>query len=158
MKRFLAVFMVMAGFLCLGFATRTEASSPHFWRIDSPDHGQTFAYGSERNRAWIAQGRDQHLALVMDLTNDPFVDSVNPRQYDTFVFSFPGVNLGKDGKTFYYRDGDGHSVAVASRRPDFLGIKEIRLLPNASLVVSKLHGYLSLSLILGSDPLAAYSE
>ena len=124
------------------------ASAPHFWRVASPDHEQTFAFGTEQNRVWAMRGRDRHLAVLLSFTNDPFVDRQNPRQYDNFTFAFPGVTLGKDGRTFYYHASDGRSIPLASKRPDFLGIDEIKLLPNASLIVNQPHGYLSLALAI----------
>ena len=125
----------------------------HSWLVPSPDHEQTFAYGTETNRVWAQRGRNRHLVVLLNYTNDPFVDRINPRQYDNFTFSFPDVTLGRDGHTFYYYASDGRSVPVASKRPDFLGINEIKLLPNAVLVVNQPHGYLSLQLAL-EDPAA----
>src|ERR1700677_2241580 len=139
MKRFLFPLLAFGLVAAFALAMPVRADS-HFYRVESPDHGQTFAYGSERHRAWIEQGQDHHLALSMELTNDPYVDSINPRQYDSFIFSFPSVRLGKDGRTYYFRDETGHMVAVAERYSDFLGITEIRLLPNADLNVVKTHG------------------
>ena len=89
--------------------------------------------------------------MLLDFTNDPYVDKTNPRQYDYFSFSFPGVTLGRDGHTFYYRTPDGRSIPVASKHTGFLGINEIHLLPNADLIIDKPHGYLSLSLIVQDD-------
>ena len=125
-----------------------QAYTQHSWSIASPNHEQTFAYGSEQSRFWFAQGHDKHLAVLLHLTNDPYVDRNNPRQYDDFTFSFPGVNLGKDGVTFYYHAFDGRSIPVASKRPGFLGAE---LLPNAVLVINKPHGYLSLTLLIQDE-------
>jgi hypothetical protein len=135
-----------------------QAYARHFWCVPSPDHEQTFAYGSEQHRVWAERGRDRHLAVLLDLTNDPYVDRDNPRQYDDFTFSFPDVTLGKDGHTFYYHTSDGRSIPVASKSPDFLGINEIHLLPNASLKVDKPHGYLSLTLLIQDDVDSADAE
>jgi hypothetical protein len=132
----------------LFLAPSAQAYTQHFWQVASPDHGQTFAYGSEQSRVWAERGYNRHLEVLLTLTNDPYVDQTNPRQYDYFNFSFPGVTLGKDGHTFYYHTTDGRSIPVASKRPDFLGINEIKLLPNATLIVDKPHGYLTLSLIV----------
>lgn len=114
----------------------------------SPDHGQTFTYGSEQRRVWETRGKGRQLALLLDFTNDPYVDRNNPRQYDYFTFTFPSVKLGADGRTFYYHTTDGRSLPVAVKRRDFLGINEIKLLDSASLVVRKPHGYLSLTLVI----------
>jgi hypothetical protein len=132
----------------LFIASSAKAYTQHFWHVASPDHEQTFSYGTETNRVWAERGRDRHLAVLLNYTSDPFVDREHPRQYDNFTFSFPGVTLGKDGHTFYYHTSDGRSIPVASKRPDFLGINEIHLLPNASLIIKKPHGYLSLSLVI----------
>jgi hypothetical protein len=148
-KRFSAksLLLVSAGALCF-LSPLARASAPHFWHIPSPDHEQTFAYGTETNRVWTQWGRDKHLALLLNFTNDPYVDRDNPRRYDNFRFSFPSVTLGKDAATFYYHTSDGRSIPVARQTPDFLGIDEIKLLPNASLRVEKPHGYLTLTLIV----------
>jgi hypothetical protein len=127
-------------------ASSAPADTRHSWRVASPDHEQTFAYGTETNRVWAERGRDRHLALLLNFTNDPYVDRQNPRQYDNFTFAFPTVKLGKDGHTFFYTAPDAHSVPVAEKCRDFLGIHEIKLLPNARLIVSKPHGYLTLVL------------
>ena len=124
------------------------ANARHSWRVASPDHEQTFTYGTETNRVWAERGRDRHLVVLLDFTNDPYVDRQNPRQYDNFTFAFPTVRLGKDGRTFYYASPEGRSIPVAEKRRDFLGIDEIKLLPNAELIVSKPHGYLSLTLVI----------
>ena len=57
--------------------------------------------------------------------------------------------MGKDGHTFSYLAPDGNRVPVATKQPDFLGINEIKLLPDASLVIDKPHGYLSLDIAVG---------
>jgi hypothetical protein len=148
-KRFSAALLglaVAAAWLFVGPCA--QAFAPHSWRIPSPDHEQTFAYGTEQNRVWAERGRDRHLVVLLNFTNDPFVERSNPRQYDNFIFAFPNVTLGKDGHTFYYRTTDGRTIPVASKQPHFLGINEIHLLPNASLVVAQPHGYLSLTLLV----------
>ena len=122
--------------------------------VVSPDHGQTFAFGSERHREWLARGADRHLAIALHFTNDPYVDRDNPRQYDDFVFNFPNVRLGADGRTFFARDGHGGHTAVAERKRDFLGIEEIRLLPTSELLIDQRHGYLTLVVIAGQRGIA----
>lgn len=152
MKRFFRVFLGLAVVAACSFGDQSaHANTSHFWRVASPDHEQTFSYGTETNRVWAERGRDRHLAVLLDYTNDPFVDRDHPRQYDNFTFSFPGVTMGKDGHTFYYHAPGGRSVPVASKRPDFLGVNEVNLLPNASLIIRKPHGYLSLILEI-QDP------
>ena len=139
-------------------APSAQADTRHVWRIPSPDHEQTWAFGSEQRRVWAERGSDRHLEVLLDFTNDPYVDRESPRQYDYFSFSFPGVTLGKDGHTFYYHTPGGRSIPVASKRPDFLGIDEIKLLPNAILIVDKPHGYLSLSLAIEDHPISSKIE
>ena len=140
--------MILSASFFFGLSAQADAS--HFWQVVSPDHEQTWAYGSEQNRVWAERGRDRHLVVLMEFTNDPFVDRQNPREYDNFSFAFPGVTLGKDGRTFYYRTPEGRSIPIAAKRADFFGINEIHLLPNASLNVNKPHGFLSLSLAIES--------
>ena len=116
------------------------------YRVISPDHGETFAYGMEQNRVLAERGPDRHLVLLLNYTNDPFVDRDNPRQYDNFTFSFPGVTRARDGHTFTYRTPKGRIIPVADKHPGFLGIDQIRLLPNAVLIVRKPHGYVTVIL------------
>jgi len=134
------------------------AASAHLVVVTSPNHGQTFAYGSEQHQAWVVHGPDRHLALRTEFTNDPYVDRDNPRQFDDFTFEFPQIRLGSDGRTFYYREDGGQAIPVAQRYQDFLGIDEIRLLDTAALVVGKPHGYLSLHLLLEDDPAVAIAS
>jgi len=127
-------------------STSAPAYSRHAWTVTSPDHEQTFAYGTETHRAWTEWGRNRHLVLLLNFTNDPYVDRDNPRQYDNFSFAFPSVKLGRDGRTFYYITAGGRSIPVAQKQRDFLDIDEIKLLPNAELIVKKPHGYLTVTL------------
>jgi hypothetical protein len=125
-----------------------RADTPHFYRVASPDHEQTFAFGTETNRVWAVRGADRYLAVLLNFTNDPYVDRLNPRQYDNFTFGFPAVTLDKDRRTFTYRTPNGRIIPVAEKRPGFLRLEEIRLLPNATLIVRSPHGYLSLVLVI----------
>ncbi|MCE0485073.1 MAG: hypothetical protein LV479_12655 [Methylacidiphilales bacterium] len=145
MKTSSSIFAAMlTGLLLLMVSAR--ASTPHVWYVTSPDYGQTFAYGSEQSRAWGVRGTDRHLALYLNYTNDPFVDRNNPRQYDNFVFNFPQITFGRDGHTFYYHTPKGRLAPVASRRPGFLGIEEIKLLDTSNLLIKKPHGYVTVML------------
>ena len=154
MKRFSRAFLGLAAGAWLSLGTSAQAYTRRFWCVPSPDHEQTFVFGSERNRQWTERGRDKHLAVVLNFTNDPYVNSDYPRRYDNFVFSFPSVTLGKDGHTFYYHVPDGRLIPVASKRPGFLGIDEIKLLPTVSLSIEQPHGYLSLALLIQDAPVA----
>ncbi len=116
----------------------------HFWELTSPDHAQTWAYGNETNRVW--KDWRGHLALLLTFTNDPDVGWDNPRQWDNFRFDFPNLRLGADGRTFYYHTAEGRRIPVATRRPDFLGIDEVKLLPSAHAVISRPSGTITVSL------------
>jgi hypothetical protein len=136
------ILCLAAGLLLAVSSSRAQASQ--VWSITSPNHEQTFAYGTESHRSWSARGN--HLLLFIDFTNDPFVDRGNPRQYDSFSFDFPQVKLQPDGRTFSYRAPGGRLIPVARRQPGFLGIEEIELLPTCDLLVVDPHGYLTLTL------------
>jgi hypothetical protein len=112
------------------------------WLIPSANSEQTFAYGSERHRQWIV--RNGHLALVMEFTNDPYVDKIETRQFDDFEFEFPNVRRGFDGKTFYFRPNHQTAIPVASIRPG-LGLT---LLPTSSVIVQKVHGLITILLVV----------
>jgi hypothetical protein len=146
-RRFPAILaIVLSGlFLSMGLS---RAAAGHVWHVASPDHEQTFSYGSEQSRVWAARGNPKHLALLLNYTNDPYVDRTFAREYDSFTFAFPNILLAPDGRTFFYRTPDGRSIPVAARKPGFLGMEEIELLPNASLIVKKPHGYISLILVI----------
>ena len=150
MKRLFFAGLILAVSL---LASPAHAQTQHFWRVYSPEHDQTFAYGSEQNRVWLQWGPDRHLVLMLKYTNDPYVDRNNPRLYDTFFFPFPAITLGKDGHTFYYRTPSGRLIPVAAKRPDFFGVNEVKLLPDAVVVVEKPHGYLTVRLDI-LDPAA----
>jgi hypothetical protein len=123
-----------------------RADSFHQWAVTSPNHAQTFTFGSERHRAWLTMRG--HLAVAMNFTNDPYVDQDNPRRYDDFIFNFPNVVLGNDGRTFYYHPPDrAQPVAVATREHGFFG-DDVRLLPSSFLEVQKPHGFLTLTLLV----------
>jgi hypothetical protein len=136
---------LMATVLLLAFLP-ARAATQHVWHLTSPTHGQTFTLGSEQRRSWCTRGADRHLAVLLDYTNDPYVDRDNPRQYDYFTFHFPQVTLGPDGRTFFFRASDAHTIPVARKSAGFLGIEETRLLPNSFLTIQKPHGYLTLTL------------
>ena len=146
-------FLPALALLALIALAAPASAATHFWQLRSPDHGQTFTYGTETNRVWKQWG--SHLALLLDYTNDPFVDYNDPREYDNFRFDFPNVVLGADGRTFYYHTADGRRIPVATKQPDFFGIDEVKLLPNASVVVRLPSGYISVYLnVLDADGLA----
>jgi hypothetical protein len=138
--------------LALGALAAPTVASAHLYIVASPTHEQTFAYGSEQHQAWVMRGRDRHLAVVTEFTNDPYVDRIEPRQYDDFTFDFPNVRLGADGRTFYYRTPGGRSIPVAERYNGFLGLDEVRLLDNAVLIIKSPHGYLALNLLVNDRP------
>ncbi len=129
-----------------------QAFTRHNWRVSSPDRHQTFAYGTESDRKF-ADWRG-HLALLLTYTNDPFVDRMNWRQWDNFRFDFPQIKRDKDFRTFYFVAADGRHIPVAEKRPDFLGINEVKLLPTSQLVVNKVRGLVTVSLLV-TDPASA---
>jgi hypothetical protein len=125
--------------------TQTVWGADHgYWEIPSPDHAQTFAYGSEEHRAWVQRGN--HLDLIISFTNEPYVDRSEPRQYDDFSFNFPSVVLGDDARTFY-EVREREKIPVAVKHPGPFG-PEIGLLPSTFLVIAKPHGYLTLILVV----------
>jgi hypothetical protein len=140
-------------FACIACLLPAQAATAHSWQLTSPDHAQTFSFGTETNRVW--KGWGGRLLLLLDFTNDPHVDRDNPRSYDSFRFDFPGVRIGADGRTFYYHASDGRLIPVAEKKAGFLGIEEIKLLSNANVVVSRPHGYITVYLnVLDPDGLA----
>jgi hypothetical protein len=92
-KNFLSRYLAFAAGAWLYFGWIARADDDHSWRVTSPDHGQTFAYGTEQNRVWAERGRDRHLAVLLNFTNDPFVDRQNPREYDNFTLPWRASTL-----------------------------------------------------------------
>jgi hypothetical protein len=146
----------LAGLVALLLASFPAAAAPRLYVIASPTHEQTFAYGSERHQQWLARGSDRHLALAAEFTNDPYVDRINTREYDDFIFDFPDIRLGRDGRTFFYQAPNGGRIPVAERHAGFLGMDEVTLLPGSLLLMKSPHGYLSLFLLVsrGSETVA----
>jgi hypothetical protein len=137
------LLLVIAGAWIALMAPGT-ADTAHFWQVFSPDHEQTYAYGTETNRFWkLWRG---HLALFLEFSNDPAVDRNNPRQYDNFRFDFPTIRIGANGDTLYLHTEDGRRIPVASLWHDFFGFEEVRLLPNANVIVDRPHGYITVHL------------
>ncbi len=124
-------------------------AAPRLYVVPSPTHEQTYAFGSEQHQQWLTRGPDHHLALAAEGTNDPYVDRVEWREYDDFIFDFPTVRLGPNGRTFYYNAPNGRLVPVAERHRGFLGLEEVTLLPGSVLLMKSPHGYLSLALVIG---------
>jgi len=146
--RFTFALVAVAAF----FVNIPARATQHIWEVTSTNHGQTYAYGSEQSRAWKMLSPNNHLALFTTYTNEPFANGSNIR-YDTFTFNFPQVKMGSDGETFFYHASNGLNLPVAAKRPGFLGISQIKLLPTAFLRVRKVHGYLTMTLIVGDAPL-----
>jgi hypothetical protein len=136
--------LLLAGYAWFASLTPGMADDAHLWQVTSADHGQTFVWGTETKRVWrLWRG---HLALLLDFTNDPFVDYDHPREEDDFRFDFPTIRIGADGRRFYLHTQDGRRIPMASLGHDFFGVEEVRLLPNAGVVVSRPHGYVTVSL------------
>jgi hypothetical protein len=138
----------LLGLVAFVLAAVPAPAAPRVYVVPSPTHEQTYAFRSERHQQWLARGPDRHLALAAEFTNDPYVDRINVREYDDFLFDFPDIRLGRDGRTFYYHAPNGSEIAVAERHPGFLGVDEVNLLPGSLLLMRSPHGYLSLSLLV----------
>ncbi len=147
MKNGILIFLGLVASILFFSAPCALAAKRHVWYVVSPDHGQTFSYGTEQSRVWSTWGRNRHLALQLNYTNDPFVSRTEPREYDNFIFNFPNVLLGKEGRVFYLHTQDGRNIPVAAKQDAFLGT-EIKLLPNAELQIKKLHGYLTVTIMI----------
>jgi len=141
MPRFILPAFMLISWLALAVPVQAK---DYYWKLVSPDHEQTYVYGTEQSRVW--KNWDGHLALLLTFTNDPFVDRQNSRQWDDFRFDFPNVRIGADRHTFYYRTPGGRRIPVAMIHSGFLGFDEVRLLPSASVAVSRPHGYITVYL------------
>jgi hypothetical protein len=117
------------------------------WLLVSPDHDQSFAYGSEMSRQWV-ESPPGTLALTMVFTNDPHVDQVKPRQYLDFIFHFPQLHLDRKSQIFFYTAPDRRSIPVARINGGFLGFKAIDLLPLCRVEVKAHRGFLTVILLV----------
>lgn len=147
MNPFRIVFLALVFTLPCG----TYAHAAKLWAEISPDHGQTYAYGSVTAKSWHRVGSNQHLALYATFDNGPWAQGGGLR-YDYFTFNFPHITLGSDGETFYYTTSSGRKVPVAKIVNGFLWTKDIKLLPNAYLIIRKKHGYLTVTLLISNEP------
>jgi hypothetical protein len=145
-----SLFFVIAMALTLAGGSLARAGQ-QIWYVTSPDHGQTYAYGSETNHSWTIGGSNNHLALNATYSNGPWAQGSNVL-YDNFIFNFPQVKLGSGGHTFFYHASNGLNLPVARRQSGFLGITQIKLLPTAYLVTKKKHGFLTQTLVIGVAP------
>ena len=134
---------IVLGLALLNFAALQPWAHESLWLVPSSNHEQTFAYGSERHNQWV--NRHGHLALVIEFTNDPYVDRINPRQYDDFEFEFPSIRLGADHQTFYYYPPHRDRVAVAVNKGILRGII---LVPTSSMTIQKVHGMVTIFLMV----------
>jgi len=148
MKTLLVILIALA--LAISCSSVARAGQ-QIWYVASPNHGQTYAYGSEVSHQWTSLGRDHHLGLYATYSNQPFAQGGNTRT-DNFTFSFPQIKLGPGGNTFFYHASNGLNLPVARRQSGFLGITEIKLLPTAYLQTKKQHGYLTMTMVVGVAP------
>lgn len=142
---------MLAWMTAFGISNPVQASSQHVWYVTSPDHGQTYAYGSRENLVWAMPAPNHNLVLYATYSNEPYAQGGN-RRYDYFTINFPNITLGSDGVTFFYHPSKGIALPVAARHDGFLGLTETKLLPTSYLTVSKVHGYLTFVLVVGDHP------
>jgi hypothetical protein len=87
-------------------------------RITSPDHAQTFAYGSMIDHQLYLDHTAGELAARITFSNLPYSDDNDPRRDELFEFRFPRVHLDSARRTFFARGGDGELIPIARFRRD----------------------------------------
>ena len=119
--------------------------------VASPDHAQTYAYGSVTWRQLYLTRTRGELAARITFSNVPFADSNEPRRDESFDFRFPGIQVDVAQHVFVAKGRRGESIPVAWFRGD-LSIGWIKLAPNAKIYLLKENGRVTATLTATSYP------
>lgn len=119
--------------------------------IKSPDHAQTFAYGSMISHQLYAGGTTGELGARITFSNLPYYDDDQPRGDEAFDFHFPGVQLDRARGTLFVRSRHGEMIPVA-RSHEGLLCRWIDLAPSAKIYLLKEHGRVTAVLTATSYP------
>jgi hypothetical protein len=85
-------------------------------KITSPDHPQTYAYGSTTWRQLYLEPSNGGLIARITFSNLPYAGDDNPRRDEPFDFQFPGVRFDRAQSAFFVRGRRGELIPVARFR------------------------------------------
>lgn len=119
--------------------------------IGSPDHAQTFAYGSIIGHQLYVERGTNALVARITFSNFPYYDDDQPRREESFDFRFPGVQLNPAHRTFCARSGHGDLIPVARFR-EGLACGWIDLAPGAKMYLVKESGRVTATLTSTNYP------
>lgn len=86
--------------------------------IVSPDHHQTFAYGSMVSHQLYFEQSGSNLAARITFSNSPYDDDNEPRSDESFDFRFPGIKFDATRRMFFVSGRGGQTIPVARFRRD----------------------------------------
>jgi hypothetical protein len=121
--------------------------------ITSPDHAQTFAFGSVISHELHADRTTGELTARITFSNLPYYDDDQPRRDEAFDFHFPGVQFDRARGTLFVRSKHGEVIPVARSR-EGLVCRWIDLVPGAKIYLLKEHGRVTAVLTATSYPRA----
>jgi hypothetical protein len=107
--------------------------------ITSPNHAQTFAYGSMISHQLYLDRAAGDLVARITFSNSPYYDDDQPRRDESFDFHFPGVQFNSAQHMFLARSGHGKLIAVARYR-EGLACGWVDLAPGAKVYLVKESG------------------
>ena len=119
--------------------------------VVSPNHAQTYAYGSVTWRQLYLERTRGELTARITFSNVPFADANQPPTYEPFDFRFPGVHIDSARHAFVTRGRRGESIPVAWFRGD-PSWGWVKLAPNAKIYLVKESGRVTATLTATSYP------
>ena len=137
--------------LSVAVSTATASAMADAISITSPNHAQTFAYGSMISHQLYRDGRAAELVAQMTFSNLPYYDDDQPRRDESFDFHFPTVHFDSARQTFFARSEHGELIPVARYR-EGLVCGWIDLAPGAKMYLVKEHGRVTATLTATDYP------
>jgi len=119
--------------------------------VTSPNHSQTFAYGSMISHQLCRGGTAGELVARITFSNLPYYDDDQPRRDESFDFYFPNVQLNSARQTFSARSRRGKLIPVARYR-EGMACGWIDLVPGAKIYLLKESGRVTATLTATSYP------
>lgn len=119
--------------------------------ITSPNHAQTFAYGSMISHQLYLGRAAGDLMAQITFSNSPYYDDDQPRRDESFDFHFPGVQFDSARNTFFAKTGHGEMIPIARVRQG-LACGWIDLAPGAKMYLVKESGRVTATLTATDYP------
>jgi hypothetical protein len=119
----------------------------------SPDHHQTFAYGSIIGHQLYLERSGRGLAARITFSNWPYDSGDEPRRDESFEFRFPGIKYDATQRTFFVSGRGGQPIPVARFHRD-LFCNSVDLAPGAKIYLLKHSGRVTAILTATDHPRA----